>query len=142
MRGKQFHNLIASRARTILQGFFSCIYMEYRFRKNDAVTDFDIFVKERSFALGIEVETTRRHGIDNARRAAVVGVPLWVIAPTKKVKNEITRKLKPLQLRPGGEPIKILLLGQLQSELEAYSRLKTKHKKNDIVTLKNSKGEN
>ena len=143
MRGKPFHNLIANRAKTILQGFFSCINMEYRLRKNGAVTDFDIFVKERSFALGIEVETTQRHGIDNARRAAAVDVPLWVIAPTKKVKNEITNKLKPLQLRPGGVPIKILLLGQLQSEIETYSRLKTMPKnKNNIVTLKNLKGEN
>ena len=123
MRGQPFHNLIASRAKTILQGFFRCVYLEYRFRRNGAVTDFDIFAQENLFALAIEVETTCRHGIDNAKKAAAVDIPLWIIVPTQTLKAQLSRRLQLLELRPGGEPIKIFLLGQLEQEVMNYLSL-------------------
>ena len=123
MRGKPFHNLIASRAKTILQGFFMCVYLEYRFRKNGVVTDFDVFAQENLFTLAIEVETTCRHGIDNAKKAAAVDVPLWIIVPTQTLRAKLSRRLQLLGLRPGGEPIKIFLLGQLEQEVMKYLSL-------------------
>jgi hypothetical protein len=63
--------------------------------------------------------------------------------PTSNVKEQLLHKLKPLQLRPGGEPIKILLLGQLQEELEKYMSLKTlANPQTGITALNDSKGEN
>ena len=123
MRGQPFHNLIASRAKTILQGFFRCVYLEYRLRRNGAVTDFDIFAQENLFALAIEVETTCRHGIDNAEKAAAVDVPLWIIVPTQALRAKLSRRLQLLGLRPGGEPIKIFLLGRLEQEVMSYLSL-------------------
>ena len=123
MRGQPFHNLIASRVKTILQGFFRGVYLEYRFRRNGAVTDFDIFAQENLFALAIEVETTCRHGIDNAKKAAAVDIPLWIIVPTQTLKAQLSRRLQLLELRPGGEPIKIFLLGQLEQEVMNYLSL-------------------
>ncbi len=123
MRGKPFHNLIVSMAKTILQGFFRCVYLEYRFRRNGVVTDFDVFAQEDLFALAIEVETTCRHGIDNAKKAAAVDVPLWIIVPTQTLRAKLSRRLQLLGLRPGGEPIKIFLLGQLEQEVMNYLSL-------------------
>ena len=123
MRGKTFHNLIASKVKTILQGFFRCVYLEYRFRRNGAVTDFDVFALEDLFALAIEVETTCRHGVDNTKKAAAVYVPLWIIVPTQTLKAQLSRRLQLLELRPGGEPIKIFLLGQLEQEVRNYLSL-------------------
>ena len=123
MRGKPFHNLIVSRVKTILQGFFRCVYLEYRFRRNGAVTDFDVFAQKALFALAIEVETTCRHGIDNARKAAAVDVPLWIIVPTQTLRAKLSRQLRLLELRPGDEPIKIFLLGQLEQEVMNYLSL-------------------
>ena len=123
MRGKPFHNLIVSRAKTILQGFFICVYLEYRLRRNGAVTDLDLFAQEDLFALAIEVETTCRHGIDNAKKAAAVDVPLWIIVPTQTLRAKLSRQLRLLELRPGDEPIKIFLLGQLEQEVMNYLSL-------------------
>ena len=123
MRGKPFHNLIVSRAKTILQGFFRCVYLEYRFRRNGVVTDFDVFAQEDLFVLAIEVETTCRHGIDNAKKAAAIDVPLWIIVPTQALRAKLSRQLQLLELRPGGEPIKIFLLGQLEQQVRNYLSL-------------------
>lgn len=73
--------------------------------------------------LAIEIETTARHAVDNARKAAMVDVPLWVIVPTRRLKSDLTRKLKDLAIRSGNQPIKILLLGQLRKELTNYLSL-------------------
>ena len=94
MRGKPFHNLIVNRTKTILQGFFKCVYLEYRFRRNGVITDFDVFAQENLFALAIEVETTCRHGIDNAKKAAGVNVPLWIIVPTQMLRAKLSRQLQ------------------------------------------------
>lgn len=123
MRGKSFHNMIANRARSVAQGFFSSVRTEYRYRRNGAVTDFDIFACERAFVLAIEVETTYRRGIENAKKAASVDVPLWIIVPTRKLKAEFSRRLCLLELRPTGEPIKILLPDELEQELMNYLSL-------------------
>ncbi len=52
-----------------------------------------------------------------------LGVPMWIIVPLRRLKLEITRKFAPLGLRPGGEPIRILLLGQMEQELTNYLSL-------------------
>ena len=120
MRGKPFHNVIARDVQGIARKFFDFTRREYRFSKNRAMTYLDVYAQRGPIALALEVETTSRHAVDNARKAAMTGVPLWVVVPTRRLKSEITRKLKPLRLRPGGESIKILLLGQLEQELMNY----------------------
>ena len=76
-----------------------------------------------SLTLAIEVETTCRHAADNAWKAVQVSVPLWFVVPRRRLQFEIARKLDPLGLRPGGEPIKILLSGQVEQELVRYLSL-------------------
>ena len=59
-------------------------------------------------------------------KATLVDVPLWVIVPTRKLKLELIRRLNSLALRPGGEPIKVLLLGQLEQSFVNYLSQRTK----------------
>lgn len=124
MRGMPLHNLTADKTGMTLSRFFKEVYPEYKYSRNGVTTYFDWFARQNQIVLAFEIETTARHGVDNAVKAAAVGVPLWIIAPTGKVKKRLLHKLAPLQLRPGGKPIKILLLGQLQKELEEYLSLK------------------
>ena len=124
MRGKTLHNLTADKTGMTLSRFFREVNPEHKYSRNGVTTYFDLFARQNGFVLACEIETTARHGVDNAVKAAAVGVPLWIIASTGEIKKRLSHKLKPLQLRPGGEPIKILLLGQLQKELEEYLSLK------------------
>jgi hypothetical protein len=143
MRGDPLHNLTVEKTETPLSRFFKEVYLEYKCSRNGVTTYFDCFARQNHFVLACEIETTARHGVDNAVKAAAVGVPLWIIVPTNNVKEQLQHKLKPLQLRPGGEPIKILLLGQLQEELEKYMSLKTlANLQTGIMAISDSKGEN
>ena len=141
MRGDLLHNMMGKETKTIFEGFFGQVSLEYPCRRNGTVSYLDIFARENQFVLGVEIETTCRHGIDNALKATAVNIPLWVIVPTGKVKLKLLRKLKPLALRPGGEPIKILLLGQLEQELKSYLSLRTLgNGQTNIASSQNSKG--
>ena len=141
MRGDILHNTMAEETEMTLCGFCSEVDPEHKYRKNGVVTYFDLFARQSPFVLACEIETTARHGVDNAIKAAAVDIPLWIIVPNNKVKVKLLRKLKPLQLRPGGEPIKILLLGQLQRELEECPSLKPQsNQKTNIMPLCSTKG--
>lgn len=117
------HNLKAIEVKEKAYKFFNFASCEYRFQRNGVTTYFDVFAQRDSVTLAFEVETTSRHAIDNARKASLVGVPLWFVVLRRKLKLELTRKLNLLDLRPGGEPIKILLLAQLEQELTNYISL-------------------
>ena len=143
MRGKALHNMMANRTGTTLHGFFHEVNPEYKCSRNGTVSYLDLYARENQFVLGCEIETTVRHGVDNALKATAVNIPLWIIVPTNSVRVKLLRKLKPLQLRPAGEPIKVLLPGQLERQLEKYLSLCALSKKQaDIVTLHNPKGVN
>jgi hypothetical protein len=123
MRGRTLHNFIAKQVERTANRFFDFVTCEYCVRKNGVTTFFDIFARQGPVTLAIEIETSFRHAVDNAWKAAQVGVPLWFVVPRRRLQFEITRKLDPLGLRPGGKPIKILLLGQLEQELSHYLSL-------------------
>lgn len=141
MRGDILHNTMGKRTQTTLLSFFSEVHPEHKRCKNDIVTYLDLFAREEQSMLACEIETTARHGVDNAIKAAAIDIPLWIIVPNNKVKIKISRKLKPLKLRPGGKPIKILLLGQLQRELEECPSLKPlSNQQTNIMPLYSTKG--
>lgn len=123
MRGNRLHNFKATEVKEKAGKFFDFANCEYRFHRNGVTTYFDVFAQRGSVTLAFEVETTSRHAVDNARKASLVGVPLWIVVPRRRLKLELTRKLNSLGLRPGGEPIKILLLAQLEQELRNYLSL-------------------
>jgi hypothetical protein len=120
MRGRPFHNLIAQESRAKLAGFFEHVESEYPIRRNGVVTFLDLFAYGKSGTLAIEVETTERHAIDNARKAAAVDIPLWIVVPTRALRNRLVRQLRELALAPGGQPICVSLLGELEQALTHY----------------------
>lgn len=93
---------------------------EYKLSFNGTTNYVDLFIRCGSFALAIEVETTVRHAANNVKKAAAVGVPLWIVVPTQRLKSTLTKKLNVLGLRPGGEPIKVLLLGEVRQAFMNY----------------------
>lgn len=120
MRGQILHNTMAKDAETTLENYFTQVHPEYKCCKNGIITFFDLFARQQLFVLALQIETTARHGVDNAIKAQAVGIPLWIIVPATKIKIRLSHKLNLLQLNPGGEEIKILLLGQLRRELQTY----------------------
>lgn len=123
MRGGIFHNHITGMVKVTLEEFFGSVHTEYRYRRNGSVSDFDLFAQQGPFVMAFEVETTSRHALDNILRAAAVQVPLWVIVPSHDLQTRIAGQVRALNLRPAGEPIKILLPGQLQQALMDYLSL-------------------
>jgi len=123
MRGDPFHNFLAKTTKQIVSQFLDQVYLEYCFSRDESKAFFDVFGRKGNLVLAFEVETTGRHAVDNAKKAAIAGVPLWFVVPDRRVKSEITRTLNPLAIKPAGEVIKILLLGQLRQELKSYVSL-------------------
>lgn len=128
MRGQLFHNFMANEVKVTLAKFFDQVQLEYRVRRNGIATDLDLFASSGSRTLAIEVETTQRHAIDNARKAGAVNVPTWIIVPTRSLQSRLLGRLEALDLRPGGELICVLLLGQLEQALTHYLSWRIKKK--------------
>ncbi|MHC4680118.1 MAG: hypothetical protein ACYTEK_15635 [Planctomycetota bacterium] len=117
MRGDLFHNRLTQKARTTFEHFRWRVSIEHRFQANETTTYFDLLAVNGHHNLACEIETTPRHAMDNAQKAQAVGIPLWFVVPTRKVKRQIADKLKAQNLTPGGERIKVLLLSELENEL-------------------------
>ena len=107
-------------AQMIFERFGWQVFTEHRFQANGTTTYFDLFTENPPDKIACEIETTVRHAIDNARKAQAVGVPVWFVVPTQKVKRQIVRRLTTPGVMPGNKPIKVLLLGQLERELAHY----------------------
>jgi len=118
VRGDPLHKYQAEYLGGISRSFPVMTYIEYPKRKND-ITDFlDVFIELGPFQLAIEIETTRRHLLDNARKAHALGIPVWFVVPTRKLRTQALKMLKPLNLRPGGQAIKVFLLAPAAKELK------------------------
>ena len=120
MRGRTLHNLIADRAQRLMENSFEKVWTEHKCHRHGTTTFFDLLGQTGALELAIEVETTVRHAVDNARKAEAVDVPVWLVAPQQRLQRTLQRKLETLDLTPGGKPIKILLLGQLEQALTNY----------------------
>jgi len=117
MRGQTLHNLIVARAKRLMEDSFDQAWTEHKCHRNGTITFFDLFGQTGAVQLAIEVETTVRHAVDNARKAEAVGVPVWFVVPQRQLQRTLQSKFQTLDLTPRGEPIKILLLGQLRQAL-------------------------
>lgn len=120
MRGKPFHNLLVQQAKCQLGRFFEQVELEYPICRRGVVDFLDLFASGPSRSLAVEVETTPRHALDNVRKAAAVEVPLWIVVPTRVLRCRLLQQLQPLDLQPGGQPICVLLLGELEQALTHY----------------------
>jgi hypothetical protein len=120
MRGLCLHSYKDHKIRADLAIFPVRLYPECRICRNGVTGYFDFGVKGGDRMWAIEIETTIRHLVDNAKKAAAVNIPLWIVVPTCQIRKQAALKLRSLNLLPGGEPIKLLLVGQVQKEVANY----------------------
>jgi len=116
MRGDPFHNELAGKVRAILERLGWRVWMEKRLVAAGTTAYFDLFAIRDGQRIAFEIETTARHALDNTRKAHAVGVPVMFIVPRRQTKRQIVRRLDTC-LVTGGENVKVLLLGEIESEL-------------------------
>lgn len=117
MRGKAFHNRIAEETKTIFSNHRWQVYTEHRYRKNGITTYLDLFAVKGNQTIACEIETTNRHAVDNALKAQVAGLVLWIIVPTRTLRRQIERKLESSGVTENRQSIKTILLSQVNTEL-------------------------
>lgn len=117
MRGKAFHNQIATDAKAIFSHHGWQVYTEHRCRKNGVTTYFDLLAVKGDQTIACEIETTPRHAVDNVLKAQAVGVVLWIIVPTRRLRRQIERKLESSGIAENHQFVKTMLLTQLNTEL-------------------------
>lgn len=116
MRGDPFHNELAGEVRVLLERLGWQVSTEKRFMAAGTTAYFDLFAVKDGRGIALEIETTARHALDNAQKARAIGVPVWFVVPRRRTKRQIVRKLDAC-LDAGGESVKVLLLGEIESEL-------------------------
>ncbi len=121
LRGGQFHNWLVLEAEKICRKAGLETEAESPQRLPDGRIDFvDLLVRGDKVVVCIEVETSARNVLSNARKAERLGLPLIVLVPTRRVHQAAQRKLAGVDLRPGGWAICFLLLTQLKPSLSFY----------------------
>lgn len=123
MQGDPLHNYVGNETEGTLTSLDWRVWLEFCVRKETITNYMDIFATKAGLAIGFEIETTARHVLDNCRKAELVGIPLWIIVPNKRVLKSVTNKLSGQHIRPAGHQIKILLLSELKQELTNYISL-------------------
>ena len=120
MRGNLFHNYLVQQTKMVLIAFGWQVYPEYCIQRNGVITYFDLLANKDHFLLGLEIETTARHIIDNAVKANAVGIDVWFILPTRNLRKKARKKLATVNIRPTDKNIQLLLPGQVAQALTDY----------------------
>ncbi len=120
MRGKLFHNMIVQKAKVVFTEHNWQVQTECCIKKAGTNYYFDLLATKGRYEIACEIETTRRHAIDNALKASIVDIQLWFVVPTQNIRKQIADKLKRISITPANMPTKILLLDQLEQELVGY----------------------
>lgn len=118
LRGHAFHNLLVKKAAEIFtwQGFV--VYAEFPFPTVARQRNFvDLVVCWEKSVLLCEIETSARHVTENAAKAQIVNLPLWVIVPNRNVQLAVAKKLDPALYRPGGRAIQIPVISELSQRV-------------------------
>lgn len=122
MRGKDFHNALVDRAKTIFTSFNWQVDTEHRYRHNNITTYFDLYAVKANLVIACEIETTPRHVIDNVVKALATGVCVWVVVPTRVLLCQAKQKLASLNISASPESVRILLFSQLEAELKFFQK--------------------
>lgn len=118
VRGGTLHNWLVGEVAAGLRRAGFTVVTEHPCRLPDGQLDFvDVYALGPAGTLACEIETTPRHVRRNARKAAALGIPLWVVVPSRIVRTAVRRCLRGAHLAPGGRPIQFPLVGELQQAL-------------------------
>ncbi len=118
LRGGEFHNYLVGEAENIVRQAGFDTAREHPENLPDGGKDFiDLMARRGNSMICIEVETTARNVVSNALKAQRLGRPLIILVPNVKVRKAIQGRLSLCHLKPGGKPVCVLLVGQLQQEV-------------------------
>ena len=93
VRGGAFHNKIVYDVVSVLQSHGWEVETEFRCQRNGVTTVFDVYAVKDGGVIAVEVETSVRHVVDNARKAQAVGVEVWVVVPSRRLKRTLEIRL-------------------------------------------------
>ncbi len=114
LRGGGFHNYLVCEAESILRQAGFETSLEHPENLPDGGKNFiDLMARRGNSMICIEIETSPRNVISNARKAQRLGMPLIILVPNVKVRKAVEQKLSKWRLSPGGRPICVLLIAQL-----------------------------
>ena len=114
LRGGAFHNHLVHRAEATFARAGCRTWLDYPLPLADGRNDFvDLLVHRGNCLLCVESETSLRHVLANAAKADALGLPLWIVVPTRNVKRAVAGRLENTPYRPGGLRIYVLLLSEL-----------------------------
>jgi hypothetical protein len=115
LRGGGLHNHLVLESERIFRDAGFETRQEHPEKLGDGRIDFvDLMVWRGEFRACVEIETSSRHVLDNASKARVLGLPLVVVVPSRKVHKAVKDKFKRAGINPKKHRIWILLLGQLE----------------------------
>ncbi len=140
LRGGKLHNYLVAQAEGIFRDAgFSTSLEQPEALPGGGVNFVDLLARRGEVLICVEVETTPRNVVSNARKARLLGLPLVVLVPSRKVQRTVRKTLAASGVLPGGKPICVLLLGQLRQavtnsfpELSAASGERKNRKTNQI----------
>lgn len=118
LRGGGLHNhLVLAAEKIFLQAGYHT-WQESPQKLPDGRLDFvDLLVRQGNCLICVEIETSIRNVTNNVLKASQLGLPLIILVPNRRVKKAVRTKLESIRFTPGGCPIYILLLSQLEQEV-------------------------
>jgi len=122
MRGKPFHNKLVKDVEYLFSEFGWETDTERRFCIGGITTYFDLFARDGPLKVACEIETTCRHAIDNLKKSQAVGMPLWIIVPTRSIRQQVQRSLGNKMVCSGGKPVAVILPDELKQCIEKYMK--------------------
>ena len=120
MRGGPFHNQLVKDAECLFLKFGWKTETERRLSSKGVTTYFDLYARDGPLHVACEVETSCRHAIDNLKKAQRVGMPLWIIVPTQRIRSQIRRSFGKNQVFSGNTPVIVMLPDELKEHIVGY----------------------
>jgi len=143
LRGGKLHEYLVFEAETIFRKAGFKTRQEYPRRLPDGRLDFvDLMAERGNFVICIEIETTTRYVITNAKKAEELTLPLIVVVPNKQVQKAVQNKLRKSKIKPGECRIYILLLSQLEKHVtNCFPLFSPANKERKNKKINNQKGD-
>lgn len=121
VRGGLFHNRLVLDIATWVRAAGFQVEIESPRQLPDGGWDFvDALARRGAITLAIEVETTPRYALVNARKALLSGLPLWVVVPSRSVRQAIRSTLSRKLPLPEQQRIWIFLFAEVPQALTGF----------------------
>ncbi len=142
LRGGKLHEYLVLETESVFRKAGFKTRQEHPRRLPDGRLDFiDLMAECGDFIICVEIETTARYVVTNAKKAEELGLPLIVVVPNRQVQKAVRNKLRKLKIKPNKNRIYILLLNQLQQHVtNCFSLFSLANEQRENKKIKQKKG--